>query len=395
MYIFTQKKSFPFSVFFAIFCVSSCFAVPKEVVRLSETVNVKSGKVQVTSIVADETEMIYIELPKNLYVVRALDKSKFAGEILPPLIISPPASNPRTRMKNLITFELYPSTGEKLKFIPRANYIKNKSLLSLIYNKDETITRNENAKLIFIYKNKNIQMPKLWEFISENKGWIRRGGKTDQDGENSIFSVILRGSGIFSILDEQPIPEQFAEDFIIQTKNTPVDENTLEENLLITDKSSILDDDRSQNFSNEDFSNEDFLNENQELIILEGEKNLDEQKLEKSFTPASSANENTLSSKDLPENNTRNINPLPSQGINKVTKNTNFQTQNNLNNNPQPLANKFNTNSSKEAILPASGAPEQNSSLFQKIIIWFIPTFLLSFLLANILFFFARKKSSR
>ena len=69
MYIFTQKKSFPFSVFFAIFCVSSCFAVPKEVVRLSETVNVKSGKVQVTSIVADETEMIYIELPKNLYVV--------------------------------------------------------------------------------------------------------------------------------------------------------------------------------------------------------------------------------------------------------------------------------------------------------------------------------------
>ncbi|MBT3349615.1 hypothetical protein HN954_03470 [bacterium] len=217
-----MRKLFLTFVSFIIFLPLSVDAILDEPIRTEDSVVVDTGDIFENGVLADSAGTIFLEFSKNTRVVYASDSILFSGEILPPQTIEIPDQAPRTRMDELVTFELISDGGDDLKFVDRFDVMHPRNRLKLQYTDPESLERSAWVKLIFPIENKFVRTPKMWRYLGEDFGWKRIGGTFEPSSTEEIwlFSVTVPGTGVFSVFDENPLPKTFATDWEIENPAT-------------------------------------------------------------------------------------------------------------------------------------------------------------------------------
>jgi len=175
--------------------------------RTEDAIMVQNGQVLETGVLADSEGQVFIEFIKGTRVLREEDRTLFTGAILPPAIIGLPARSPRTRMEELLTFELLPDSGDALQFKDKFDVMTRRNRLRYEYMNPGAVLRTALVQLIMPIEG-DIGSPKLWKFLSEEEGWMRIGGKIEESStpDVRIFSSTLQETGVFAIFDEDPPP---------------------------------------------------------------------------------------------------------------------------------------------------------------------------------------------
>ncbi len=249
-----KKLLVGFSIF--ILFLGQTFALESDPMRAEGSIVINEGFVKSTGILSDNQGMIFLEFLKDSYAARLVEKEEpeistqrispgdisvrmlekristaFEGEILPPEIIEMPARPPRSRMKEVIAFELLTDSGEDVVFIDRFTQKKAKTRLKEeLTNPDEFFQRSGIRLLTRINEEDKILLPTLWEFRGEEyakkicqrernlikrqkcereKVWKKLGGKVEESDEEgiNIFSAVFTKNGIYAIIDENPSPD--------------------------------------------------------------------------------------------------------------------------------------------------------------------------------------------
>lgn len=179
-----------------------------EPLRVDPTAIVTKGAIQSTSILTDDFGQVFIEIPKRVYIAHENDQTGFSGEIMPPKEITIPDQTPKTRMREVFSFELVSDSGETLIFSDKINLLPPRQKLRLEkLNDGKPLEGAPKPKLIHIIEDENVQYPKLWRFIDADTGWQRVGGLMKElDESRRIFSVYINQTGKYSIIDEDPAP---------------------------------------------------------------------------------------------------------------------------------------------------------------------------------------------
>lgn len=219
-----MKKFFLLAGVWSLLFPAFVGAVTQSPLRTQDSIVIDRGEILEQGILADSEGRLFLEFSKNTRVVYASDRLLFSGEILPPQIIAPPTDLPRSRMKNLATFELLPDGGESLLFVDRFDVMHPRNRLKLQYTEPESVERTSWVRLIMPIEDELVRSPALWEFRGESEGWERLGGIFEPSSTEGvwIFTAVIPGTGIFSVIDENPLPETFATDWEVRP---PSEEN--------------------------------------------------------------------------------------------------------------------------------------------------------------------------
>ncbi len=194
-------------------CLLLLFALPlsvqAETLRSQISIPIEAGKVSETGILSDAGGNVFLEFLTNTRVVRNQDKISFVGEILPPSIIALPGDAPRARMKEMFTFELLADTAEKLTFADKFDLMSEMSRLRSRLLTPNSFQRNGTLVSVLIPIKEPVGQLALWEYLNDEEGWLRIGGKLEEteDPDVQVFSSMLRGTGVFTLFDENPGPE--------------------------------------------------------------------------------------------------------------------------------------------------------------------------------------------
>jgi hypothetical protein len=221
----------------AILFAHSGFA--KESLRTLDSIEFENGEVQKTGLIADTEGRIFLEFNETVLAVITDGKTKFTGEIMPPEIIVLPARTPRARMREIFTFELLADTGEEISFSDKIDLLNERNRIRLSYNDPDSLVRTAAVKLLSPIK-EEFRILALWKYLPAEDKWKRLGGKTNDTSEEdtSVFSAIIWGTGIYSLLDENPSPTfspTFPIDEIETVEESPfpsVENENLNDNIL-------------------------------------------------------------------------------------------------------------------------------------------------------------------
>jgi hypothetical protein len=194
-----------------------------ESLKTDSSVEVKAGDAENNAVLADSGGNLYLEFSDKTRVVYALDHTLFTGEILAPTPIEQPGKSPRPRMREIISFEFMPDTGDNILFVDRLNTLHQANRIREKYTNPEGLISTARVKLIVPIGDPKIGNPKLWEYISDDEGWKRVGGKIEESSTDGIriFSASMMNSGRFTVFDEAPAPTEFAQ---YQEELYPADE---------------------------------------------------------------------------------------------------------------------------------------------------------------------------
>jgi len=188
-------------------------------------VEVANGNIVENTLLASDEGNVFIEFSKETKFIDAEAKTSFTGEILPPQKIELDVPKPRGLMRELVTFEMVSSTGADIYFVDRYDKISRKNLYREQLLNPDGLKKSFWVKLIYLIKDENVNLPKLWEWQGEKDGWKRLGGNTTEVGDNArILSAVLRRTGIYAVFDENPSPEHFADEYEIPHQETTITE---------------------------------------------------------------------------------------------------------------------------------------------------------------------------
>ncbi len=177
-------------------------------------IKVQNGKIVESGVLADSKGKIYLEFLKDQTVANKADKTAFSGELLPPVIIESPIKAPRARMREISSFDLITSDDSDINFIDSRSLIRSRNRLRVSLS-EETLKNDSGVLLLTrMFLNENISRPALWHLVDpknqdHQKRWKRIGGKLENSPEPDvkIFSATIFASGMYTIWDEDPLPE--------------------------------------------------------------------------------------------------------------------------------------------------------------------------------------------
>ncbi len=182
-------------------------------------VEVNNGNITENTLLASDEGGIFIEFSKATKFVDTEAKINFTGEILPPQKIELDWDRPQKLMKELVTFELVSNTGADISFIDRFDKRTRKNLFREQLLNPDGLKKSAWVRLVYSLDKDSIKRPKLWEWEGENGGWKRRGGTIiENDDKSRVFTVILRRTGVYTIFDEDPAPDHFADEYEVYPK---------------------------------------------------------------------------------------------------------------------------------------------------------------------------------
>lgn len=196
-----------------LFC-GGVFAAPTEPLRVSQSAKIEQGYLDETVVLTDSDGGVFLEFPKSLKVLYSESKAAFDGELLSPVKIELPDQSPRTRMKELYSFDLVSDAGEPLFFTDRISTLHQRNRMRELILNPENTESGSRPKLLFVLQDDSVRNPRLWRYISEEEGWSRVGGVVSESGEKRIFSAKISLTGKYSIFDESPISTDAFEDYI-------------------------------------------------------------------------------------------------------------------------------------------------------------------------------------
>lgn len=358
----TNKKRFLKSVLCALI-ISVTFQntnaqLASEPLRVDPTAIITKGSVEGTSVITDDFGQVFIEIPERTYIAHKNDRTGFTGEIMPPKEITIPDQTPKTRMREVFSFEFVADAGETLVFSDKINTLPPRQKLRLAkLNDGKPLDGAPKPKLIYILEDENVQLPKLWRFIDTETGWQRIGGLTKElDGTRRIFSVYLSQTGKYSIIDENPkpveIPAEMRQDPTyesidsIEAKINELEQirNEIiarEEGLLFENETGFTPEFLDENFDIDNMSDEEFFDaffNDEDFDLLESEASdgntIDPDPWAENFVVPNVEDQDTLSDPIPAEFLTTDDQPLPAIGS---TTNQNILSPDTpINNNPAP-----------------------------------------------------------
>lgn len=295
----------------------------KEALRAQDAIVVDNGRVAETGILADSDGQIFLEFSKDMHVSNALDKQPFIGEILPPQILEMDWKKPRGRMNELLTFEILSDASDELVFVDKFSLIRPKEKIRLEYESPDGFLRMGGFQLFTkILVADKIGLPGLWQYLGEDVGWKRLGGKMDNSAEDGvkIFSASLTKTGIYTIFDENPAPtySEIAEPSSVELVEESPYPSVLTPSTEASENSMEADFEASMFEENNDFSPENGMEErfsNEELIPAI-------EPVSKELLPTDKTNDSVSYEDDL-----TNSRPAPSDNL-KNPKNTPPATEN-------------------------------------------------------------------
>lgn len=202
-----------FILIFLISFLSLPIPISAESLKTDSSVEIEAGDADNDAVLADSGGNVYVEFSSRTRVVYESDKMLFNGEILAPVIIDQPGKSPRPRMREIISFELMPDTGDDILFVDRLNTLHQANRVREKYTNPEGLISTARVKLIVPIQDEKVGYPKLWEYVSDDEGWERIGGKIEESSTDGvrIFSASLSNSGVYTVFDEAPAPTEFAQ----------------------------------------------------------------------------------------------------------------------------------------------------------------------------------------
>ncbi len=183
-------------------------AIAAEPLRADDFISVVSGKIAQSGVLSDANGMIFLEFAGNTRVIHSEDRTLFEGELLPPTLIALPDNKPRARMREILTFELLGDVSDELTFADQMDFMRN--LTRLRYQLLNPIAPDRTSLVtVFVPIQEPVGRLGLWKYKGEEEGWQRIGGKTEEteDLQVQLFSSSVPGTGIYSVLDENPAPD--------------------------------------------------------------------------------------------------------------------------------------------------------------------------------------------
>jgi hypothetical protein len=237
-----QKLILSLSIFSLLF---GAVALGQSRLKTANSVNIIEGFIVETVVLADDASQIFLEFIKGDRVAKALDGQIYDGEILPPFQIDAPARAPRARMRELLSFEVISDSSEELELIDQFAALHSKDRLRQSL-KNQAGQRRQGAQIITVFSpEEQLNRPALWYYNVNNANtpWTRLGGIVGEApaGESIVFSAYLYGTGIFTIWDENPMPDfqpSFTNDEIELAEPSPfpsVTENSMDD-VALTDE---------------------------------------------------------------------------------------------------------------------------------------------------------------
>lgn len=195
----------------SFFCEGLVLAV--EPIRANAFIPMVEGEITETGLLVEAGGKVFIEFPKGTLVVKKETRESFTGSLFPPEIIERPAKNPRPRMNELFSFELLGDTADKLLFTDKFSLMSELSRLREKFQNPESFERTIVVRVLAPIR-EEVGKLGLWEFRGEDAGWTRRGGmqKESSDPEIMVFMAVIRGTGTFTVFDEDP-PQDFIPPF--------------------------------------------------------------------------------------------------------------------------------------------------------------------------------------
>ncbi len=183
-------------------------------------VEVVDGNLAENTLLASDEGGVFIEFSKDTKFVDAEAQVNFTGEILPPHKIElEDVKNPRGLMRELITFEMVSNSGADILFIDKFDKRTRKNLFREQLLNPDGLKKSAWVKLVYLIEDENVKLPNLWEWQGEEDGWRKIGGNVAESGENSrVLTSVLRRTGIYTIFDEDPEPEHFADEYEVYPK---------------------------------------------------------------------------------------------------------------------------------------------------------------------------------
>lgn len=190
-------------------------------VRTDPSIEVTAGVIEQDGMLGTSGGEVFLEFSNGVRFLNALDRTMFSGEILPPAVIPLPVASPRTRMDELVTFELVADTGTEVSFADSFDTLHPRNQLREQYLNPE-LSRDGWVQLLMPVEDELIQEPKLWEFLGEDEGWLRIGGRTEPTEYDDVFIFIAKISrtGVYGIFDENPLPSTYATDWEVLTEES-------------------------------------------------------------------------------------------------------------------------------------------------------------------------------
>ncbi len=190
----------------SLFCEGLVLAA--EPIRANAFIPIVEGQITETGLLVEAEGKVFIEFPKGTQVVKKETRESFAGSLFPPEIIERPSKNPRPRMNELFSFQLLGDTADALLFTDRFSLMSELSRLREKFQNPESFERTIVVRVLAPIR-KDVGKLGLWEFRGEDAGWTRRGGmlKESTDPEITVFMSVVRGTGVFTLFDEDPLQD--------------------------------------------------------------------------------------------------------------------------------------------------------------------------------------------
>jgi hypothetical protein len=178
--------------------------------RLDPYLEVKKGIVEEGGIMADDSDIVYIEITEKTRVYQQKNKAPYQGDILPPQVTAPALQKfPKNRIQELISFEILSGDGSPVQFIDKFDVMKEKEKRVYLQKYPQDNTRIYGAKLFIRLPQDPLPgLPILYYFDEEKNIWEKIGGSKNLSEENSqIFIAQIKNSGRYSLFDTNPAPQ--------------------------------------------------------------------------------------------------------------------------------------------------------------------------------------------
>lgn len=181
--------------------------------QTAQSVEVKGGKLLNSAVLSDNKGTLFLEFIKDSLAYNQIDKRGFEGNIMAPIIIESPTKAPRPRMREFFSFELITDTNTEINFVDKYSTMNAKERLRSTILEENLERESGILMLTRIFNTDEINKPALWFLdlteTDTKKQWKRMGGIAENSAEPDIkiFKATLFKSGIYTLWDEDPLPE--------------------------------------------------------------------------------------------------------------------------------------------------------------------------------------------
>lgn len=203
------------SILLLIFSANFSHAQKKEQLRVSDSASFEKGDSLDTVVLTDVDGKVFLEIPEAVVATNVNDGTRFTGEVLSPNFIALPGKTPKTRMKEIFSFEVLGDNGNQLKFVDKIMTLTPRNRLRLEILEPEKVVSGPRPKVIYVVKADGVRDPNLWRFINDDDGWERIGGTYNTENGANIFTAKISSTGKYSIIDSAPLPTDSVDDYAI------------------------------------------------------------------------------------------------------------------------------------------------------------------------------------